>query len=247
MSCVTWRILKRIRILSFQCSIIFSGYQPCQNGAVVKCFRGVLCFHRQGMMWWDQLTKKLIKGRVRHRRETSCLVKYDHSCVWNAFLEMVNVALKWNSECAYDNRVLSWRKALTCQTREYYFWWEIIPSSNLSFMKRISVVWLSGSLALKCSDHFGWWPPWLGKAGVPLLNYCPGICLTIERESTKKLSQGTRVAKSTTCADLHVFWGTASAGMLHISSPLLPAGTSVSRRSAQVPSELPYQCVPSIS
>jgi hypothetical protein len=41
----------------------------------------------------NQPTKKLTKGGVKHRRETSSLARFDHSCVRNALLEMVNVAL----------------------------------------------------------------------------------------------------------------------------------------------------------
>jgi hypothetical protein len=53
------------------------------------------------MMWYltlsneptNQPTKRLIKGGVRRRRETSSLVRSNHSCVRNALLEMVNGAL----------------------------------------------------------------------------------------------------------------------------------------------------------
>jgi hypothetical protein len=42
-----------VELLTFTvtaCNKIFSGYQPCQNGALGQRFRGVLCLHRQGMM-----------------------------------------------------------------------------------------------------------------------------------------------------------------------------------------------------
>jgi hypothetical protein len=37
----------------------------------------------------------------------------------------------------------------------YCYWWEIIPSGNLSFMKRILVGWLSLSSTQKSLDRFG--------------------------------------------------------------------------------------------
>jgi hypothetical protein len=40
-----------------------------------------------------QPTKKLTKVGVRRRCETSFLVRFNHSCVLNALLEMVNDAL----------------------------------------------------------------------------------------------------------------------------------------------------------
>jgi hypothetical protein len=42
----------------------------------------------------DQPTKKLTKGGVLCKRETSSLARFDHFCVLNALLEMVNGALK---------------------------------------------------------------------------------------------------------------------------------------------------------
>jgi hypothetical protein len=52
--------------------------------------------HFQGeyVMVANQPTKKLTKGGVLRKRETSCLARFDHSCVRNALLEMVNGALK---------------------------------------------------------------------------------------------------------------------------------------------------------
>jgi hypothetical protein len=41
-----------------------------------------------------QPTKKLTKGGVLCKQETSSLARFDHSCVWNALLEIVNGALK---------------------------------------------------------------------------------------------------------------------------------------------------------
>jgi hypothetical protein len=41
----------------------------------------------------NQPTKRLTKGGVRRRRETSSLARSNHSCVRNALLEMVNGAL----------------------------------------------------------------------------------------------------------------------------------------------------------
>jgi hypothetical protein len=51
----------------------------------------------QGWCLWgqptNQPTKRLTKGGVRRRRETSSLAGSNHSCVRNALLEMVNGAL----------------------------------------------------------------------------------------------------------------------------------------------------------
>jgi hypothetical protein len=47
--------------------------------------------------WWltviNQSTKKLTTVGVRRRRETSSLIRFNHSCVRKALLEMVNGAL----------------------------------------------------------------------------------------------------------------------------------------------------------
>jgi hypothetical protein len=56
----------------------------------------VCCLHLHGCC--DELDKtdqpkKLTKGRVMRRRGTSSLATFDHSCVINALLEMVNGAL----------------------------------------------------------------------------------------------------------------------------------------------------------
>jgi hypothetical protein len=42
----------------------------------------------------NQPTKKLTKGGVFRKIETSSIARFDHSCVRNALLEMVNGALK---------------------------------------------------------------------------------------------------------------------------------------------------------
>jgi hypothetical protein len=60
--------------------------------------------------------KKLTKGRVRRRRETSSLATFDHSCARNPLLEMVSVALTQNWVCPYANAVLSRRRDLILQT-----------------------------------------------------------------------------------------------------------------------------------
>jgi hypothetical protein len=53
----------------------------------------------------NQPTKKLTKGGVLRKRETSSLARFDHSCVRNALLEMVNGALQQNGGCAYANGI----------------------------------------------------------------------------------------------------------------------------------------------
>jgi hypothetical protein len=39
------------------CNKILSGWKPCQNGAVIWRFTGVLCLHHQGVMLRDRLWK----------------------------------------------------------------------------------------------------------------------------------------------------------------------------------------------
>jgi hypothetical protein len=76
--------------------------------------------------------KKLTKGEVGRSRETSSLDRFDHSCIPNALLEMANGALNCNRWDLFTlMRRLSLRKALICQTMNYCYWWEIIPSGNL--------------------------------------------------------------------------------------------------------------------
>jgi hypothetical protein len=58
---------------------------------------------------------------------------------------------------------------------------------------------------------------------VPLLNYTLEFVLQL-RKSTENLSQVSRVVGDSRCADLAVFLGTTSAGLLNISLPRLPVG-----------------------
>jgi hypothetical protein len=110
------------------------------------------------------------------------------------------VCLRWRNFCCGGRPWLF-------QARGYCYWWEIIPSGNLSFVQRILVGWLSGSWTQKCWDRFGWWPLRLGGVGgitsaeghhdcgrraVPLLNYTLAFALQL-RKSTENLSQGSRV------------------------------------------------------
>jgi hypothetical protein len=103
----------------------------------------------------------------------------------------------------------------------------VIPSGNLSFTKGtlVGLEWelnpeVLGSLLLMASGgeiilaesrHD------LGRRAVSLLNYILAFALQL-RKSTENLSQGSR------CADLAVFLGTASAGLLNVSPPRLPVG-----------------------
>jgi hypothetical protein len=126
-------------------------------------------FRSHNLAFWELYTKqenqpadrptnqptKLTKGRVRRRRETSSLARFDHSCVWNALLEMLNGA---SGECAYGNGVLSWRRAVTCQTRGHCYWRMTVTSGYLSFMKSSLARWPSGSWTQKRWDPFGWHP-----------------------------------------------------------------------------------------
>jgi hypothetical protein len=90
-------------------------------------------------------------------------------------------------------------------TGGYCYWWEIVPSVNVFFVKRILVGWLSGGWTQKFWDRFGWWPLRLrremtsaegfhdwGRRAVSLLNYTSAFALQL-RKITKNLSQGSRV------------------------------------------------------
>jgi hypothetical protein len=106
--------------------------------------RAVTICRAEVMSRANQPTKKLTKGRVKRRHETSTLARFDQSCIRNAFLEVVNVATNYNGGAAYANRVLLWPKALICDIRGYCYWWEIIPSGNLLW----EGFWLGGFLGV---------------------------------------------------------------------------------------------------
>jgi hypothetical protein len=108
------------------------------------------------------------------------------------------VCLRWRDFCRGGRPWLF-------QTSGYCYWWEIVPSGNVSFAKRILVGWLSGGWTQKCLDRFGWWPLRLrgeitsaeglhdwGRRAVLLLNYTLAFSLQL-RKSTENLSQGSRV------------------------------------------------------
>jgi hypothetical protein len=104
--------------------------------------------------------------------------------------------------------------------------WELDPEVLGSISLMSSATWGRVEITSAESPH-----NWVRRV-VPLLNYAMAFILQL-RKSTESLSQGSRVA------DFAVFLGTASADLLSISSPRLPVGTSVSPRSAKVPSKLP--------
>jgi hypothetical protein len=72
-------------------------WDAAQYGLVefYRRFRGSCCHHHQGDEYEaQQPTKKLTKGGVLHKLQTSSLARFTHSCVRNALLEMVRGALK---------------------------------------------------------------------------------------------------------------------------------------------------------
>jgi hypothetical protein len=149
---------------------------PCGLVGRSQCFEEMMC-PLQG--WSDELghnqpTKKLTRSGVKCRRETTFLATSDNSCVRNALLDMVNGPWTITGWCACANGVSSWRKILTCQNREYRYWWEIIPAGNFPSWKAF---WLDGFLtvgptsvriALAEGLHD------CGRRIVPLLNYVLG-------------------------------------------------------------------------
>jgi hypothetical protein len=113
----------------------------------------------------------------------------------------------------------------------------IAPSENLSFIKRILFGWLFwelnpvllGSLWLKAFAIWGVESLQLkasvvGEAGRAPFESYPGIWLTTAQKHGKPQSGQPISHRTTRCADLAVFWGTASAGLLHVSSPRLCEG-----------------------
>jgi hypothetical protein len=69
----------------------------CRLVWVSRRFRGLYCVCHVSNEWslTNQPTsqpKKQTKGRVRCRCQTPSLATFGHSCIWNALLEMVDVA-----------------------------------------------------------------------------------------------------------------------------------------------------------
>jgi hypothetical protein len=74
---------------------------------------------------------------------------------------------------------------------------------------------------------------WLKAGRAPFVLY-PGICLTTEEKHGKPQSVYPSSHSTTSCAHLAALRGTASAGLLHVSSPRLPGGlqSALGRHSA---------------
>jgi hypothetical protein len=101
-------------------------------------FENNVCPRPREMMWLEskQTTKRLTKIKVKRRLEKSSLARFLHSYVRNALPEMV--------------------KTMICKTWGCCYRLKITPSSNLSYIKRILIRFLSGSWAQKCWDRCGW-------------------------------------------------------------------------------------------
>jgi hypothetical protein len=56
---------------------------------------------------------------------------------------MVKGALKQNGRCAYANGIFVAAEGLDFSKQGVGYWWEIVPSGNVSFVKRILLGWLS--------------------------------------------------------------------------------------------------------
>jgi hypothetical protein len=154
--------------------------------------------------WSDELQptnqpKKLTKGGVKRRCQTSSLVRFNHSYILNALLEIVNDALNWNWGFAYANRFASQQKPLTFQARGIagsggypirqlilhprilvrWFSWELNPEVLGSFWLKASATW-GGSLRLKAFV--------MGRQAMLLFLLCPVIRLTTEEKHGKPQS-----------------------------------------------------------
>jgi hypothetical protein len=145
--------------------------------------------------------------------------------------------------CAYTcvltlTVLLSWRKVPTFQSKGCCYWWEINSWGNSSFMKRILVRWLSGGWTPKRWDCSGRWPLRLEGVGESLRPKasmivggwpCPFWIIPwhLLYNWSKARKTAVRLApllQATRCADLALLWGTASAGLLHVSLPRSPVG-----------------------
>jgi hypothetical protein len=181
--------------------------------------------------------KELSKGVVKSRRKTSSLVRFDHLCLRNEFLEMVNDAWTMTGGHEYLTGCM-WRKALTsklcatdigrrsCRQATCPLWKEFGLDGFLGVEPTRVRIALADRLRLGGGgggNHIGCRPTCLGKACRATFELYPGICLKIQ-EKQENLTQGSRVAKTSRCADLAVFRGTVSAGLLSICSPRLPVG-----------------------
>jgi hypothetical protein len=87
--------------------------------------------------------------------------------------------------------------------------WELNLEVLVSLWLKASAIWGRG-------EREGLRPLWLETGRSPFELY-PGICLTTEEKHGQPGSPGTA-----RCADLAVFWGTASAGLLDVRSPRFP-------------------------
>jgi hypothetical protein len=90
--------------------------------------------------------------------------------------------------------------------------WELMPEALQPFGLISYVTWKG--------YQFGWRPPLMGKASRASLQLHPGKSRNWEKHEKTQYSSH----RTTRRADLAVFWGTASAGLLSISSPCLPVG-----------------------
>jgi hypothetical protein len=96
-----------------------------------------------------------------------------------------------------------------------WFSCELDPEVLGSFWLKASATWGGGgSFWLKASV--------MGRRAVPLFSLCPGIRLTTEEKRGKPQSGQPSSPGTARCADLDVFWGTASAGLLDVRSPRSP-------------------------
>jgi hypothetical protein len=94
-----------------------------------------------------------------------------------------------------------------------WFSWELNTEVFGPSWLKASAIW-EGSLRLKASV--------MESRAVPLFSLCPGIRLTTEEKHGKHQSGQPSSQGTARCADLAVFWGTASAGLLEVRSPRLP-------------------------
>jgi hypothetical protein len=92
-------------LTNVSCSFVCFFPSLHSSKSICLCLRNVLLsvlgvanFNLRSPNHSTNQPKRLTKGGVRRRRETSSLARSKHSCVRNALLEMVNGALNWNWE-----------------------------------------------------------------------------------------------------------------------------------------------------
>jgi hypothetical protein len=131
-----------------------------------------------------------------------------------------------------------WRKVLTFQTKGIAASWGLPHQRTCPLWKGFWLDGFCGSWTQKCWNRFDLRPVRSGRGGTwaeGLRDRGGGPCpffttpwhLSYNWGKARKSQSGYPTShRASRCANLAVFWGTASAGLLHVGSPRLPGGFS---------------------